>query len=432
MSNPHTEGQPPLSRDLIDKASALGINSSQFQSQLLGANQAYDRIVQLGPFYGSDIKGQNPSFKTSSSPLKLPAHLRSVYEGLGQDIALLGKTLPTLPAESQALLGKDWSPLIPFLWRIDSIIDENGQVLVNEVQISDGCDGRMTGLQMAYGLATPEDSTPGHTVNYLVNRFQQRTQPPKIAFIRHDVSGSPYTSNARRMHEYLSDAARDRVTFTLADKTAFESTDWKEFDGIINYAFVKVKELEKHGIAEQQILCPGDAAYIGSKAVFALLHDAQLDNFWRTNLGSDSLNRLKDHFIKSAFVKDSGDIKNAKDSGAVVKVFDAERLSAIGAARGVFGPWDLADESWNEAFIHLDMGSGLIVQDFIRPQKLPVLLRSNNGRNLQRAELHNKIAAKYVESPQREMQLTGLEATLGESEKPAGKGCCITAVQFEA
>lgn len=431
MSNPR-EGSIQVPRDIIEKASALGLSPLNFQTQLQAANLAYQKIVDLGPFYGKDVKGETPSFRVSSVPLSLPGELKTVYEGLGQDVALLGKALPNLHQDYQSLLGRDWSKQVPFLWRIDSIVGDSGQVFVNEVQISDGCDGRMTGLQSAYSLATPDQSTPGQTVDYLVNKFKEPIgEVPKIAFVRHDITGSPYAANNRRMHEYLTDVARGRVDFALMDKTMVRSQNWADFDGVINYAFLKVKELEEHGIKTDQILCPGDAAFIGSKGLFALLHDPILNTFWEDNLGSERANRLKNAFIKTEFVKTSSDIQNAKDSGSVVKIFDTERLSILGAARGVFGPWDVSDESWQDAYNHLDQGAGLIVQDFVRPKRFPILLRSNRGKSLQEANLHNKIAAKYVESPDGHMKLTGLEATLGESEKPAGKGCCITAVDFK-
>lgn len=431
MSNPR-EGSTQVPRDIIEKANALGFSPLHFQTQLQAANLAYQKIVDFGPFYGKDVKGETPSFRVSSAALRLPADLKSIYENLGQDIALLGKVLPDLPPDSQSRLGRDWSKQMPFLWRIDSIVSDSGQVFVNEVQISDGCDGRMTGLQAAYSLATPDQSTPGQAVNYLVNKFKDPIREvPKIAFVRHDISGSPYAANNRRMHEYLTDVARGRVDFALMDKTMIGSQNWADFDGVINYAFLKVRDLEDHGIKPDQILCPGDATFIGSKGLFALLHDPLLNSFWENNLGTEGINRLKGAFIKTEFIKTSSDIRNARDSGSVVKVFDAERLSTLGAARGVFGPWDASDESWQDAYSHLDQGSGLIVQDFVRPKKFSVLLRSNRGKGLQLVDFYNKIAAKYVESPEGRMQLTGLEATLGESEKPASKGCCITAVDFE-
>lgn len=433
MRNRETDGEiAQVGRDETDKSAVLGMTPGVFQQQLLQANTVYDRIVHLGPFYGKDIRGQNPSFRVSAEPLGLPANLKDVYTQLGQDILFLAYALPCLPAEIRGSLGRDWSALVPFLWRVDSIIDADNRVFVNEVQISDGCDGRMTGLQLAYNLATPHESTPGHIINYLTKKYNSNYRSPRVAFIRHDITGSPYASNARRMHEFLVEAAGNKIDFSLTDKSELSSTDWRQFDGVINYAFVRVKDLLNSGITKDQILCPGDASYIGSKALFALLHDPRMTQFWQDSLKADTLQRLRSYFIKSNIVKDAGDIKNAKDSGYVVKVFDAPLLSTLGAARGVFGPWNLSDEMWQVAFAHLDQGSGLIVQEFIRPRRFPILLRSSNGKNLQWAEMHNKVAAKYVmtDPSSNNVALTGLEATLGESEKPAGKGCCITSVNF--
>lgn len=388
---------------------------------LTQANRAYDRVVALGPFYGKDIKDQNPSFRMAAEPVRLP--FRREYGQLGNDIAKLGETIPSLPKDSLDVLGKDWTKLMPFLWRIDSIVAEDGRMFVNEVQISDGCDGRMTGLQKAYGLGEPKDTTPGAIVDYVTHQYGG---VPNIAFIRHDIINPPYVSNNRRMQEYLQEVGKDRANFTMADKTELATTDWTQFDGVINYAFVRVQDLVNGGIKENQIICPGDTSYLGSKGLFALLHDSSLAPFWQERLG-DAFGRLKNHFIKSELVKSSSDITNARDSGAVVKVFNTDRLSRLGAARGVFGPWD---DSWDEAYSHLDQGSGLIAQEFVRPKKLPMLVRASGGRSLRAEELYNKVAVKYVSNGDR-MVLTGVECTLGEREKPAGKGCVIVPATLE-
>lgn len=399
---------------------------------LARANAVYDKIVGLGPFYGKDIKGETPSFRVSAEPLMLPQHLKNTYAQLGQDTYLLAQTLPLLPDPCISLIGAGWSPQIPFLWRLDTIIDDKDNVFVNEIQISDGADGRMIGLQLAYGLTTLEQSTTGHIVEYVARRYRNNDLiPPRIAFIRHGLSNNPYASNAKRMHEFLITTSNGKVDFALMDRGQLDEIKWEQFQGVINYAFIREADLLASGVTREKLLCVGDACYIGSKAVFALLNDRGLEGFWLNYLGSDIFQRIKKRFIHSTFVKGAYDITSAKNNGAVVKIYDTERLSVLGASRGVFGPWDLTDEGWKPAYSFLDNGSRLIVQDFVRPKRLPVLLRKNGGRNLEQVEWYNKIAAKYVVLPdEKTMTLTGLEATLGSSQKPASKGCCITAVDF--
>ncbi|MDP3983207.1 MAG: hypothetical protein Q8Q65_04005 [bacterium] len=423
------------SHGVSQKAIALGITPGIFQEQLQRANVAYNRIVDLGPFYGENIRGQDPSFRISAQPLLLPTHLKSQYQQLGQDVYSLACAIPSLPDTVLSLMGKDWSAMVPFLWRMDSIVDGEDRLFVNEIQISDGCNGRMTGLQLAYGLTTLQESTQGSIVNYLVDKYNPSlNSPPRVAFIRHNITDSPYAASALRTHEFLVQAADGKVDFHLTDKNQLESTDWSRFDGIINYAFIRAQSLLENGITEDQILCPGDACYIGSKALFVLVHDSALSSFWQEHLGTDTFDRLKRHFIKSNLVKDASDIKNAKDSGFVVKIFNTERLSTLGASRGVFGPWDISDETWQNSYIHLDEGSGLLTQEFVKPKKFPILLRNDDGSNLQRMDWYsNRISAHYVltDISGTNVALTGLEATLGESEKLAIQESCITSVDFK-
>lgn len=399
---------------------------------LVRANDAYDKIVSLGPFYGKDLKGETPSFRVSAEPVMLPQHLKNTYTQLGQDTYLLAQTLPLLPDPYISLIGGGWSPQIPFLWRLDTIIDDGDNVYVNEIQISDGADGRMIGLQLAYGLTTLDQSTAGHIVEYIAGRYRNNDLiPPKIAFIRHDLFNSPYASNAKRMHEFLIATSNGKIDFALMDRRQLDETGWEQFQGVINYAFIREGDLFARGVTRDQLLCVGDACYIGSKAVFALLNDQDLESFWLNHLDPDVFQRIKKRFIHSTIVKGANDITSTKNNGAVIKIYDTERLSVLGASRGVFGPWDLTDEGWRLAYSSLDNGSRLIVQDFVRPKRFPLLLRKNRGRDLEQVKWYNKIAAKYVVLPdEKTVALTGLEATLGSSEKPAGKGCCITTVDF--
>lgn len=279
--------------------------------ELERANIAYANIVKLGPFYGEG-DGQAPSFRVSSTPLMLPQHQREIYHQLGHDVYTLAQTLPMLPAQYAALIGEDWSPNIPFLWRLDSIIDDKEKVNINEIQVSDGVDGLITGLQMAYGLNQLDQSPAGHIVDYLARRYPDKKSSPKIAFIRHDLSDSPYSSNAKRMHEFLTAVSGEKVDFTLMDKGQLETTDWAMFDGVINYAFIRPKDLLEQGIDKDKILCVGDACYMGSKAVFALLHDPQLNEFWQSHLEPAVFQRLKKHLINSAIVQNEGDITSSE------------------------------------------------------------------------------------------------------------------------
>ncbi|MDP3983208.1 MAG: hypothetical protein Q8Q65_04010 [bacterium] len=401
--------------------------------ELENANIAYANIVKLGPFYGEG-DGQAPSFRVSSTPLMLPQHFRGIYTQLGQDIYRLAQVLPKLPDQYTSLIGEDWSPKIPFLWRLDTIIDNENKINVNEVQISDGVDGLITGLQLAYGLNPLDQSPAGHVADYLAARYQNKSDPPKIAFIRHDLSDSPYSSNAKRMHEFLAEASGERVNFTLMDRRQLQTTDWDMFDGVINYAFIRSKDLLESGIDAEKILCVGDACYMGSKGVFALLHDPELNEFWQSQLEPAVLQRLKNHLINSALVQNGDDISKARRDGKVVKVYNTGRLSMIGDGRGVFGPWDTADETWQQVYSSFDNGSKLLTQDFVRPKKHSILLRNRDGSGLEKVEWYATATAKYVVvSPGgNDVALTGFEARLGESENPAREGSCLTTVDFIA
>lgn len=405
--------------------------SLEDEQQLKKVNTAFANIVRLGPFYGED-KGQAPSFRVSSTPLMFPKHFRDIYSQLGQDVYSLARVLPNLPDQYTSLIGEDWSPQIPFLWRLDTIIDDEDKINVNEVQISDGVDGLITGLQLAYGLNLLDQSPAGHVADYLAAKYPNKTSPPKIAFIRHDLSNSPYAANTKRMHEFLTAVSGERVDFTLMDKGQLETTDWNMFDGVINYAFIRSKDLLKAGIDAEKILCVGDACYMGSKAVFALLHDPELNEFWQSQLEPTVFQRLKKHLINSAIVKNEGDITHAKHNGQVVKVYNTGRLSMIGDGRGVFGPWDITDETWQQVYSSFDNGSKLLTQDFVKPKKHPILLRNHDGSDLEKVEWYATATAKYVVvSPDKnDVALTGFEARLSESENLAREGCCLTTVDF--
>lgn len=86
-----------------------------------------------------------------------------------------------------------------------------------------------------------------------------------------------------------------------------------------------------------------------------------------------------------------------------------------------------------EAYSHLHEGSGLLTQEFVKPKRFPILIRNHDGSNLQRMKWYNnRISAHYVlaDISGTNVALTGLEATLGESEKLVIQESCITSVDF--
>lgn len=418
---------------VIERASALELSPDVFINKLAKVNAVYDRIMSLGPFYGKDIKGQNPSFRVTAEPLLLPRRFQEELKQLGQDIYVLAGCLVLLPSSYRAILGDGWSLHTPFSLRIDAIIDDQDKLYVNEVQISDGGDGRMIGLQLAYGLGTLQDSTAWYTVDFIKDRYTQKgITSPRIAFIRQNLVDSPYATNAKRMQEFLAQASGEDVQFSLVDRDELDMVNWDLFDGVINYAYVRENDLVKKGIDPDKILCVGDASYIGSKALFALLHDSKLNQFWQQVLGEDIFQRLRSYFIPSTIIESKEQITQAKDNRLVVKTYDSERLSMLGAARGVFGPWNLGEEEWLKAYMIFGNGGKLIEQKYIVPKKFPAFLRSHSGKNLERVSWYNRICAKYVAptSSRKEVVLTGLEATLGKNEKPSGVGCAFTSIDF--
>lgn len=418
-------------KHISQKAAALGLLPEVFTTQLVQANAAYDAIVSVGPFYGKDVKGQNPSFRVSSEPLLLPQRFKEELEQLGQDIYLLGNTLLLLPDGYRNVLGKDWTSHVPFSWRLDAIIDDQDMLYINEVQISDGGDARMIGLQLAYGLTTLESSTAGFMSAYIRDLYPDKKHP-HVVVIRQNLADSPFATNAKRMQEFLVQASAGQVDFSLIDRDELEMIDWDSVDAVINYAYIREADLLSKGISRNKVVCAGDASYIGSKALFALIHHSQLRDFWLHNLGEDAFQRLRNYFIYTEFIENKEQIMEARSRGSVVKVYNSERLSILGAARGVFGPWNLDDEQWERAEMLFEDGCGLIEQSFIEPKKFPLLLRARAGKDLEQVEWYGRLCVKYVAptTGRQEVALTGLEATLGRSKKPAGVGCCITATDF--
>ena len=418
------------------RAIALGLSVAEFIRLRQSVNTAYKTFVDLGPFYGKDVKGLAPTFRISAEPIRLVERYRDQLQILGQDIFALAKSLSLLPDEYRKLLGDGTDYRTPFTFRIDSILSNNGEIKVNEVQIFDGADALMMAEQIAYGLIPKEKSTAAYMAKALARMIPTASDRPMVigwlrdTFQSRNIANS--SSDTKRMAEFISDISNRQIIFKLIETGNLSTTNWRDLDGVINYAYLTPDQLYALGLPPEKLLCAGDSTVIGSKGVFAFLFDERLTEFFTDQFGIDRLTRLRERFIETQFITSADELTEARNNGRVVKVYASDDLTLLDRSRGVFGPWN-RNNDWDKAGQYLDSGSRFISQEFIEPARLTTLLRANGGRNLERVNWYNRFCVKYVVDELGEnVVMTAVEATLGPKVKPAGKDCSFTAVAFDS
>jgi len=427
--------------DRLQKAKQLGLSLEEFDRLLMSANHAYETIKNLGPFYGKEhIK--EPNFRIAAEAVTLPSHLKPIFKKLGDDLLYLGRALSYLPPEYKEMLGTGIDFRVPFNWRIDAILNEKGDIELNEIQGSDGASALMIAEQLAYNLQTPHETTAHYAVSALQKIFS-RKKFIKIAYLRIQVTHSNFTANTRRLIEFIHNASKGKVQIDLIDEEDIKGhkiADWEKYDGVINQTSILPRELLTYGIKDEQVLASGDYNALVNKGVFALLFEDKLSKFWETKLGKTRLKRLRTQLMNTTFIKTEDDLKKARRQKQVVKIsWAGNNRDVINNSQGLLMPeGDLkhSDENrWKEINTYMKQGFGIITQEYIRPAKIKAYLRKK-GTNLEKVEWYNRICVKYVctDNPNKKnvpnVVMTGVEVTLGPDLVPAGRECAFIAGKF--
>jgi hypothetical protein len=362
---------------------------------------------------------------------------------LGQDFLNLAKALQKLPQEIKAKLGDDLSFRVPLTWRIDSIIDTNNQIRINEIEGKDGANALMIAEQLAYGLQDLSQSTASYLAKGIKSLFPNENLV-KIALILTDIPNYPHTPNARRFVKFLEDLSKNTISVEMIDENDIRlnnlKPDWTKYQAVINETSLSPKELFNLGILGEQLISAGNHTALVNNGLFALVFDKTLDSFWMENLGQESIERLRKYLIPTDFIETEAQLDEAKEKGRVVKVsWAGENTALVNRSRGVAIPvGDLEQntgERWDLLKDLLKKGLKIIAQDFVEPQKIPSFLRKR-GITLEKVEWYNRVCVKYVvegnpmdDNP--EVILTATEVTLGPGIVPATRECAFTAGKYE-
>ncbi len=423
-------------------AQNLGLSLEEFDKLVLSANQAHAKIAELGPFYGKE-EIKDPTFRITAEPVTLPNGSKQTYEILGGDFLELAKSLPKLSEDIKTKLGDDLSFRVPLTWRIDSIVDQNGYIRVNEIEGKDGANALMIAEQLAYGLQDLSESTASQFVKTLKSLFPDE-KIIKIALILTDIPNYPHTPNAKRFVNFLHELSASTIQIDLIDENDIRNNglkpDWSKYSAVINETSLSPKELFKLEVKPEQLISAGNHTALVNKGLFALIFDKELDNFWIENLGQESLERLRKYLIPTDFIETKEELKEARKKGRVVKVSWAGINTAlVNRSRGVAIPvGDVeqnTEERWELLEDLLKKGLRIVAQDFVEPQKIPSFLRKR-GITLEKVDWYNRVCVKYVVSanPDAEVSpnvvLTATEVTLGPGIVPATRECAFTAGKF--
>lgn len=422
-----------LRSELQFQADKLDLTPKKYKTLLQQANRAYDIYYQWGPLYG---EGKEPTFRVAASPLELPQSIETQIQILGEDLSFLAELLPTLDSSIFENLGDNLWPTLEPTFRLDIILDNDNQIWLNEIQVSDGADALMTIEQIAYGLQTLDSSTAAHLSKEFINQSLRN-----IAIVTGlgtlDPKTNPYISNRLAMKELLKITSKGQLNVDVIAINAMKSNDsLSEFDGVILDGYYPVQKLiERFGLRPEQIISNGDSSYLGNKSLMALLFLPELADFWANNLGKDRLKRLQTRIPPTEFVSDREDLNISLDTPELVtKSFYDPQSKSITAMQGVFGLWSQPQERQKAAELW-ESGCKFIKQKLIDPQQLSVLIRKNSGRSLQKQTGPNRLCAKFVGST-----MTAVEATIGLLDPdnliksqiiPADQGCCFTPVVFK-
>lgn len=405
---------------LKSRAKNLGLSAERFTDLLDQAKSAYDWFVDNGPFYSTT---KEPSFRLSAEPIVLPEKYLNQLQIIGEDIKALDSALVELPALAKETLGQDISFTTEPSWRLDIILDEKGEININEIQVDDGADALMIGEQMAYGLTTLDQSTAAALDKAYRLKLQAKTdQPLNLVAIWTNTNPriDPYISNAQKMAEYLSQVSQGKTKLTLLQ--AGNNFNPDAFDGVINCCVSP----SKLPFLPEQILSQTNFSAIDNKGLFALMTDRNLIEFWLNTLGRERYSRLEKVLIPSKFISDKNDLLEAlNDENSVVKSYwakgDAELLQS---GQGVFGPWNDFRKKWG-ALDMFEAGFKFIRQQFVIPARIPAIVLNGNRRSLEKVNWYNRICAKYVQG-----QLIAVEMTLGPLIVPTKHICCFAPVIF--
>lgn len=426
-------------------ASQLNISLEHFDMLIQSANRAHEFIKIMGPFYGREDINE-PTFRVTAEPVRLPIDAKKVLTFLGEDLLHLGRALPKLPHVYKHLLGEGIDYRVPITWRIDSILDDKGELHVNEVEGIDSVSALMMIEQLAYGLQPIAETTIARFLEALRKIYLiSETRPPlQLAIIRNDLATNPFTPNARRFGEILKELSQGKVITSLFDleelRTKQVTPDWTEYSAVLNEAYCSPKDLSDFGVNKNQIVTAGNYSAIVNKGVLALVHEPALKEFWLNEIGKERLERLQKILIPSRFVTTPEELDAARKNGKVVKVTWAEgNMIIVNRAKGVAIPVGEIDENSEErwTFLHeaLKKGYTLIEQDYVEPGKISAYLRKR-GTSLEPIFWHNRLCVKYVVdgNPNADVapavSLTAAEITLGPDVVPAGRKCAFTAATF--
>lgn len=431
--------------DREQRARGLGLSLKRFDELVNSANSAYEILRDLGPFYGrEDVK--DPTFRVTAEPVFLPKKSKKQFELLGSDLLAVGKALLNLPETYRDKLSEKVDYRIPPTWRIDAILDENGEIKMNELEGVDSASALMVAEQLAYNLQTLDKSTAALLVSTIKSmvKVHHRGKKYKIAVIRAYLEGNPHTSNAKRFAALLEKLSGGNLRIDLLDGEKLRSgkvkPNWNKYHGVINETILSSRALSRLGIRTKLLLSSGNFNAIGNKGVFALIFDKKLKTFWEKEIGGDRLERLQEILIPTRFIETERDLKAARKAGKVVKVSWANNMILLNRSKGVAIPEGDIEQSSNERWEQLrellNEGVKLIAQDYVRPAKLKAFLRKK-GTTLEPVEWYNRVCVKYVvqgnpnEENTNEVNSTAIEITLGPDVIPAGRACAFTAGTFQ-
>lgn len=437
-----SEIQMPHENDRRTMASGLGLTLERFDALVASGNQAFQIMKDLGPFYGRE-EVSDPTFRISAEPIPLPKGSKERFEKFGDDLLAAGKALEKLPHEFRQKLGDNLDFRLPFTWRIDAIIGEDGKMVVNEIEALDGASALMIAEQLSYGLQTLEQSTAAQlmrTIRSFCVIKEDHVCKVAVIWPEENISCIP---NLKKLCRFVRDLSQDRLLLDLRFEENIregQAFTVQEYHGVINESFFTTQELLDMGVGESQIYSSGYYNTIVNKGFFALVFDPALENFWLEHIGRDRLARLQDVLIPTHFIETVDELEDMRSKGKVVKVsWVSGSTTLLDDSAGVAVPdGDIkhnSDERW-ETIKHAIQQKGVrvIAQDYVRPARIPAFLRKK-GTNLEKVEWYNRVCLKYVceGNPNIEgtgVRITAAEVTLGPSVVPAGRANCFTAGKF--
>lgn len=421
ISNSLLDQKSPIGPIINSQARNLEFTPERYNKLLDQATSAYQWFIENGPFYGTK---KEPSFRLSAEPIILPKNYLDQLQTIGKDIVALDSALAELPDWAKDKLGKDISFNSEPSWRLDIILDENGLLNINEIQVDDGADALMIAEAMAYDLIDlPQSTAAALNKAYRQKLNAQADEKLNLAAIWTNINPriDPYVSNAQKMARFLSKVSQGKTKLTLIQ--ADENYNPSDFNGVINCCIPP----SRLPFQSQQVLSQTNFSAIDNKGVFSLITDRGLIEFWLKTLSRESFSRLEKILIPSKFISTKNNLLDAlNDKNSVVKSYwtqgDAELLQS---GQGVFGPWSDFRKKW-EAIDMFSAGFKFIRQQFITPSRISAVILNGNRNGLEKVNWYNRICAKYVSG-----QLTAVEMTLGPYIVPTKRDCCFVPIIFK-